>query len=316
MGIFSDIETAADLLLSGQLVAIPTETVYGLAGNALDEHVVAKIFEAKNRPSFDPLIVHVPSKEAAHQIAHVSPLAERLIDQFSPGPLTLILPKKSTIPDLVTSGHNTVGIRIPSHPLTLQLLDRCGFPLAAPSANPFGYTSPTTAEHVDSQLGDRIGGVLDGGPCGVGVESTIIDLSGAHLKVLRHGGMPIEDLEEFLGHTLEEQLSSSSPNAPGMLVSHYNPGIPLRLFDTKDELLGSLELINNEGIGVLHLGEALGLDQEYSLSEESELVEAASHLFKGLRAFDPQKVSEIWAHKVQAEGLGRAINDRLQRAAK
>lgn len=316
MGIFTDTSEAARLLRAGALVALPTETVYGLAGNALSERAVAAIFEAKNRPSFDPLIVHVPDVESAKEIAEVSPLAEALFLRFSPGPITLILPKKPVVPDLVTSGHPTVGVRIPNHPLTLKVLQQCSFPLAAPSANPFGFTSPTSAQHVEDQLGSTIGGVLDGGSCEVGLESTIIDLSVTPYKVLRHGGLAVEEVEAFLDQTLTQQLSSSNPNAPGMLVSHYSPGIPLMLFDTKDQLVNHLELINKDSVGVLHLGRSIGATNEFLLSQSCDLKEAASRLFAGLRSFDPSKVKHILAHKVAQEGLGRAINDRLQRAVK
>ena len=313
MPIITDISQAVVLLKEGGIVAIPTETVYGLGGDALNIQAVAKIFAAKNRPSFDPLIVHVSSIEQAHSIAYLNEQAIFLLEKFSPGPLTLVLPKKSVVPDLVTSGHPTVAIRIPNHPVAIELLKQSGLCIAAPSANPFGYTSPTTAKHVEDFLGSRIDAVLDGGACDIGIESTIIDLSGITPKVLRLGGLPYEQLTEVLGE-LPFQMSSSKPNAPGMLTSHYNPGIPLRLFKSYSELLSEFNTTDTDRIGLLYSGKEIKASFAINLSKEKVLVEVASKLFHALRSFDKADIDVIWSHELPEVGLGRAINDRLRRA--
>ena len=233
-----NIDEALRLLQSGQVVGLPTETVYGLGANALDTKAVAKVFEAKNRPAFDPLIVHVADLDGVRSIAELTPEAESLLLAFSPGPLTVVLKKKSIVPDLVTSGHPTVAVRIPAHPMMLQVLQQSGLFIAAPSANPFGYTSPTTAQHVLAQLGERIGGVLDGGLCKVGLESTIVDFTGESPKVLRLGGMDVAQLELLLGE-LPVQTSSSTPHAPGMLSAHYNPGAKVVLHNSVGDALNA-----------------------------------------------------------------------------
>ncbi len=313
MPIITDISQAVVLLKEGGIVAIPTETVYGLGGDALNIQAVAKIFAAKNRPSFDPLIVHVSSIEQAHSIAYLNEQAIFLLEKFSPGPLTLVLPKKSVVPDLVTSGHPTVAIRIPNHPVAIELLKQSGLCIAAPSANPFGYTSPTTAKHVEDFLGSRIDAVLDGGACDIGIESTIIDLSGITPKVLRLGGLPYEQLTEVLGE-LPFQMSSSKPNAPGMLTSHYNPGIPLRLFKSYSELLSEFNTTDTDRIGLLYSGKEIKASFAINLSRDKVLVEVASKLFHALRSFNKADIDVIWAHELPEVGLGRAINDRLRRA--
>ncbi|HMR42430.1 MAG TPA: L-threonylcarbamoyladenylate synthase, partial [Saprospiraceae bacterium] len=224
----ADIQKAARLLRSEALVAIPTETVYGLAGNALSEKAVAEIFRVKNRPVFDPLIVHTDHFQKAKQfLKEVPDWASELAAHFMPGPLTLLLPKNERIPDLVTAGSELVAIRVPNHPLTLQLLALLEFPLAAPSANPFGYISPTTAQHVADQLGEKIPYILDGGPCRVGVESTIVGFVDEKITVFRKGGVAIEYLEKVVGTMSVQAHSSSNPLAPGMLKSHYAPRTPV-----------------------------------------------------------------------------------------
>ena len=314
MAITTDIDKAVQLLLEGALVALPTETVYGLGANALNIKAVAKVFEAKKRPSFDPLIVHVASIEQAQEVAELNDAAIALFKQFSPGPLTLVLPKKEVVPDLVTSGHPTVAIRIPNHPMTLEVIRKSGLCIAAPSANPFGYTSPTTADHVQEQLGDKIDAILDGGHCGVGLESTIVNLCGDPL-VLRLGGLALEELESVLG-ALEVQTSSSNPKAPGMLSAHYNPGVSVRLFSNKKELIDNYNGVDNSKTGVLIMGDGLEGSTVFNLSQSENDVEAASRLFTGLRALRTMGCTEIWTHYLPEKGLGRAINDRLKRAAK
>lgn len=313
MAIITDMNKAVELLLKGGLVALPTETVYGLGANALDTNAVAKVFKAKNRPSFDPLIVHVASIEQAKEVAELNEDAIALLERFSPGPLTIVVPKKDVVPDLVTSGHPTVAIRIPNHPMTLEVIRKSGLCIAAPSANPFGFTSPTTAVHVQEQLGGQIDAVLDGGSCGVGLESTIVDLSGTP-KVLRLGGLALEELESVLG-TLEVRTSSSNPKAPGMLSSHYNPGAKIRLFGNLDELSRSIDSVDNSDIGYLVMSQDMDGDNVFNLSPALNDVEAASRLFIGLRELRARGFKEIWTHYLPEEGLGRAVNDRLKRAA-
>ncbi|HEY8405005.1 MAG TPA: L-threonylcarbamoyladenylate synthase [Flavobacteriales bacterium] len=310
--ISQDIQKAKDLLESGELVAIPTETVYGLAANALHPEAVIKIFETKNRPHFDPLIVHVASVEQAKSLAIEFPAkAQLLAEKFWPGPLTLLLKKKSIIPDLVTSGLDTVGIRMPEHPLTLELLRKLDFPLAAPSANPFGYISPTTAEHVKAQLGEKIQLILDGGPCEVGVESTIIDCTQETPVVVRLGGLGVEKIESIIGKVNVNTTSSSKPSAPGLLISHYAPRKPF--------LLGNIqELVSknsNKKIALITFEGEPKDTLHKVLSREGSLNEAARNLFKVMRELDQTDADVIIAEPVPDHGLGRAINDRLRRAA-
>jgi L-threonylcarbamoyladenylate synthase len=307
-----DINKAKQLLEQGELVAIPTETVYGLAGNALDIDAVVKIFQAKSRPEFDPLIVHVPSVEKARSYVEFIPdAAYKLAENFWPGPLTILFKKKSIIPDLVTSGLNTVGIRCPAHPLTRQLLDILPFPLSAPSANPFGYISPTTALHVDEQLGSKIQYILDGGPCPVGIESTIVGFENDLPIVYRMGGLSIEMIEKIAGKIRVEAHSSSNPKAPGQLKSHYAPAKRLILGDI-DELLQKYPA---------HCSAMLTFQRDFNsphqviLSPTGSMEEAARNLFSALRTLDKMEVDVILAELVPDTGLGKAINDRLKRAA-
>lgn len=311
-----DINIARKELEAGGLVAIPTETVYGLAANAFDEQAVASIFEAKNRPAFDPLIVHTNSIEKAVDfVASFSPTAKLLADAFWPGPLTLILPKTTRISDLVTSGHDTVGVRIPDHELTLSLLAKLPFPVAAPSANPFGYVSPTRAVHVQNQLKDKVDYILDGGEARVGLESTIVRCLEGEVEVLRVGGLSIENLEAVLGRKVDRvKTSSSNPEAPGMLSSHYNPGKSILIGDI-DKLLAEIE---GKTIGVLSFSNkrtSAKIVKQLVLSESRDLTEAARNLFAALREFDTAGIDIVLAEFVPEEGLGRAINDRLKRAA-
>ncbi len=309
----TDLIKAEQILQNGGLVAIPTETVYGLSANALDPVAVARIFEAKDRPSFDPLIVHIPSIHfLARYAAEIPDLAWKLCDAFWPGPLTLLLSKDKIIPDIVTSGLDTVGIRIPAHPMTQALLSRLLFPLAAPSANPFGYISPTTAQHVADQLGDRIGYILDGGHCTVGVESTIVGFEGDKLIIHRLGGITVEQLRQITD-TIEIRVSSSSkPDAPGQLDAHYAPRTKL--------LIGDIELLLEENYGKKL--SVISLHKSYPrafrcfvLSPSGELSEAAANLFGMMREADQSGADLIIAEEISETGLGRAIADRLKRAA-
>ena len=310
--ISTNIQQAQEHLNAGQLVAIPTETVYGLAANALNAEAVAKIFEVKNRPTFDPLIVHIayPSEIEKYAASFPGP-ARDLAMKFWPGPLTLVLPKRNNIPDLVTSGLNTVGLRCPNHPLALGLLRQLDFPLAAPSANPFGYISPTTAQHVQDQLGSKIPYILDGGPCSVGLESTIVGFEKGETIVHRLGGLSVEAIESVVGKVAVRTHANSNPQAPGQLDSHYAP--------RKKMLVGNIdELIRKhygERVGVLSFKTNYAVDFSFVLSQSGSPTEAAQNIFKMLRDLDESPVDVIIAEFVPEQGLGRAINDRLKRAA-
>ena len=312
----NDIKFARELLEQGQLVAIPTETVYGLGGNALNTKAVSLIYEVKDRPYFDPLIVHVASLEKAHQyIADIPRQAEQLAQRFWPGPLTLLLSKSDVIPDLVTAGLNRVGLRCPDHPMTLSLLEQLPFPLAAPSANPFGYVSPTTAGHVQEQLGNKIPYILDGGSCRIGIESTIVGWDRLEPVVYRMGGVTVEELELTIGRVRLLAQSDSQPQAPGQLKSHYAP--------RKRFLLGNIEALLQKNqkhrAGILTFQPRIisGITPETHLvlSPSGDLREAASNLFSMLRQFDQMDVDIVLSELVPEAGLGRAINDRLRRAA-
>ncbi|MBZ0247862.1 MAG: threonylcarbamoyl-AMP synthase [Cyclobacteriaceae bacterium] len=309
----NDISQAKKLLQEGELVAIPTETVYGLAANALNPEAVTQIFVVKERPSFDPLIVHVASIDQAQQfITAVPEKAIQLARHFWPGPLTLVLPKQSIIPDIVTSGLSTVGIRCPDHDLTRQLLSELPFPLAAPSANPFGYVSPTTAEHVNNQLGHKIKYILDGGPCRIGLESTIVGFENDQAVIYRRGGVSEEEISKVIGE-VSYRLASSNPVAPGQLDSHYAPNKKFYLGDInelKKEFTG-------KKVGVLRfMGNSDSSDNyKLILSQSGNLEEAARNLFAALRQFDQMEIEVILAEPVPDSGIGKAINDRLRRAA-
>lgn len=312
----SDIAKAAALLRAGKLVAIPTETVYGLAGNGFDADAAAAIFHTKKRPAFDPLILHTDSLEkVALFVEEVPERVEKLAKAFWPGPLTILFKKKALVPDLVTSGLDTVAVRIPNHPLTRSLLEQLDFPLAAPSANPFGYVSPTSPAHVAAQLGADIPYILDGGSCQVGVESTIVSFEEGRPTVLRMGGLSIEALEAVLGPVAVKAHSSSAPAAPGMLKSHYAPRKSFVLIDSLNEL----NVGENEQFALLAFDAKsvkLPESRQWLLAPSGDVNEAAKNLFGMMRALDAMPdVEKIIALKVPEEGLGRAVNDRLRRAA-
>lgn len=298
---------AADWLAKGALVAMPTETVYGLAGDARNPQAVAAIYQAKGRPSFNPLIVHVPDLATAERYAVFDTPARALAAAFWPGALTLVLPLRpeAGIADLVTAGLDTVAIRVPAHPGAQALLHRFNGPLAAPSANPSGRISPTTAAHVadsDTGLGGRIAAVLDAGSCAVGVESTILGWIAGRPRLLRPGGIPAEALEQVLGQPVRPyQADPNTPNAPGQLTSHYAPQASLRL-DARRARPGEL---------LIGFGPVAG---EMTLSDSGDLAEAAARLFDLLRRADAQG-RPIAVAPVPETGLGLAINDRLRRAA-
>jgi L-threonylcarbamoyladenylate synthase len=309
-----DILHAKHLLENGKLVAIPTETVYGLAGNALNPKAVLEIFKVKNRPQFDPLIVHVADANRVDDWAEEFPETARLLaHHFWPGPLTLLLKKKPVIPDLVTAGLERVGIRCPDHPLTKSLLQQLTFPLAAPSANPFGYISPTRPEHVNEQLGDQIAYILDGGECRVGIESTIAGFDGSTPVIYRLGGISIEKITSVSGAVSLQVNASSNPKAPGQLASHYAPKKKLVLGD----LNKLVKEYSNKKLGIIAFQqpvEAAGAEQ-IVLSVRGSLDEAAQKLFASLRQLDRDDIELIVAETVPDSGIGKAINDRLRRAA-
>jgi L-threonylcarbamoyladenylate synthase len=308
----TEIEKARALLLQNEVVAIPTETVYGLAGNALNEIAVSKIFEAKNRPHFDPLIVHVGKiSDVELYVEEIPRLAADLMENYWPGALTLLLPKKSCIPDLTTSGLKEVGIRMPQHPLTLELLNSLPFPLAAPSANPFGYISPTSAEHVNQQLGNKIPYILNGGNCTLGIESTVLRVQYNEIEVLRLGGISIESLHRFSPNIHIQEHSTSSPASPGMLTSHYAPRKPIYVGNIR-ELMHSF---SSQKIGVLSFKEDFQVSAQRILSRSGNFAEAASNFFAFMRELDSLDIDVILAEFLPDENLGRAINDKLKRAS-
>jgi len=309
-----DIEKAKTFLDKGELIGMPTETVYGLAGNAYIQSAVLKIFQVKDRPSFDPLIVHTDSLEKVKVfVKDVPEVALRLADAFWPGPLTMLLPKKKRIPLLLTSGLKTVAVRIPDHALTSQLLAKLDYPVAAPSANPFGYVSPTTAQHVQDQLGDKIPYILDGGPCRVGIESTIIGFENGKPVVYRLGGKKIDEIEKLIGTVRIRTNMSSDPTAPGMLKSHYAPAKRVIIGDLS-ELIPKL---NPQKVAVISFKTdfpEVPEERKFILSKSGDIDEAASNLFAALRKMDKTDANCIVAEYVPAQGLGKAINDRLKRA--
>ena len=312
-----DIDLAKTLLEGGQLVGIPTETVYGLAGNALDAEAVVLIFETKNRPSFDPLILHTSSMKRVGEFVSDFPEKLKLLaETFWPGPLTLLLPKKAIVPDLVTAGLDRVAVRVPNHPLTLALLESLDFPLAAPSANPFGYISPTQASHVDAQLGKKIPFILDGGPCAVGLESTIVGMEGDSLVMYRLGGLEVAEIERLVGPVRIQSHSSSNPQAPGLLESHYAPTTPIFLGNLSALVAENLE--NETDFAVLSFADyfpEVKAENQIALSPTGNLHEAAKNLFSAMRKLDESPASLILAELIPDTGLGKAINDRLRRAA-
>ncbi|MCO4819261.1 MAG: threonylcarbamoyl-AMP synthase [Bacteroidetes bacterium] len=306
----TDLSVAKQLLEADKLVAIPTETVYGLAANALHPTAVLSIYKAKNRPSFDPLIVHVNSVDWVKKLTlDIPKKAQELMDSFWPGPLTLILPKSAMVPDIVTSGLGFVGVRMPRHPLTKELLSNLDFPLAAPSANPFSYVSPTTAQHVEDQLGNKVDYIIDGGPCVVGLESTIVSFETDIPKILRFGGIDQEAIEKVIGSVDLSITNNSNPTAPGQLDKHYATGKPTYLVNQPYELL----LFNQEDVFTIGYGEGLF---DYNLSPTTDLDEMAQNLFTALRLADKSKRADVAISVAPHVGIGKAINDRLNRASK
>ncbi|WED66557.1 L-threonylcarbamoyladenylate synthase [Synoicihabitans lomoniglobus] len=303
-------------LRRGELVAAPTETVYGLAGDAMNVAACEAIFAAKERPANDPLIVHVRQRAEAKKLTRWNDAAEAVARAFWPGPLTMVLPKREHVPDIVTSGRPSVAIRMPQHPLFRKLLAAADRPLAAPSANPFGYISPTTAQHVKASLGGRIRSILDGGPCAIGIESTIVDLRDpAHPTVLRPGAITADQLSRVLGVTVRAPKvntvsHSQAADAPGMLERHYSPSTPLTLHDTLPGYTGT-----REARVYFHRADLSG-SNEYSLSTDGSGESAARRMFAMLRELDAGDWSHIHLERVPREDpWAPSVNDRLRRAA-
>lgn len=308
----SEVEAAARLIRDGELVALPTETVYGLGADATNERAVAKIFVAKGRPKFNPLISHGTGADEARRYVRWNDTAEKLAASFWPGPLTLVLPraKDSTIALLTTAGLDTVAIRAPDHPLAQALIRAAGPPIAAPSANRSGSVSPTRAEHVRDSLGDRVKLILDGGPCTVGVESTVLDLTTGRPTLLRPGGATREAIEAVIGPiAVSDALPSGDTplKSPGQLASHYAPSVPVRL--------GATTVAADEALLAFGPAPPAGARTTLNLSPAGDLGEAAANLFAHLRALDAQSPSRIAVMPIPETGLGLAINDRLRRAA-
>ena len=307
-------EAAAEILQRGGIVAIPTETVYGLAGNAYDPTALAKIFEAKKRPHFDPLIVHIAAMDELKNVAaEVPEVARKLAEAYWPGPMTLVLPKTERIPDLATSGLSTVAVRFPNHPIAQKIIRLAGIPLAAPSANLFQHVSPTTAQHVAEQLGNIIDGIVDGGNCGVGVESTIIAFPDGKPTILRPGGITPEMVKAIAG-SVEIHESKSNPKgpmlAPGMIDRHYRPQVPLFYGPVPENAKLPAGTVR------IALGNtASAIPATLNLSPSGNLQEATANLYAFMRQLDKPENQLILVDPIPNEGLGIACNDRLRRAA-
>jgi L-threonylcarbamoyladenylate synthase len=337
-----DLSRAAEIIKAGGLAAFPTETVYGLGADAFNTHALARVFDAKGRPRFDPLIIHLAAFSALERIADLDVLSsserfllERLTKKFWPGPLTVVLPKRPEVPDLATAALQTAAIRFPAHPVAQELIELSGGAIAAPSANRFGRLSPTRAEHVIAELGDAVDCIIDGGPCSVGVESTVLSISGP--RILRPGGISREQLEELTGTLPEMNGTTTGPEgavttdmpegggpavSPGMLKSHYAPERPLCFYQS--DVMRSLPYCPEDGYlffsgssrnAWLKRSGALNTDRITALSETGDAVEAAAHLFEYLRLLDGKGIRRIHAETLPEKGIGAAVNDRLRRAA-
>jgi L-threonylcarbamoyladenylate synthase len=303
------IRKAAQALAKGDIVAFPTETVYGLGANALDARAVAKVFAAKERPRFNPLIVHVPGLAAAETYAVVNDMARLLAEAFWPGPLSLVLARRPAcgIADLVSAGLDTIALRAPAHPVAQALLAEVKFPIAAPSANRSGRISPTTATHVETELGERPAMILDGGPCPLGIESTVVSVVGGEPGLLRPGALPREAIELVLGGSLTTAKANHRGASPGQLATHYAPNTQLRL--------GATSVRANEALLAFGPDMPQGARLTVNISASGNLEEAAAKLFGALRELDQAGAKAIAVMPIPAHGLGEAINDRLQRAA-
>ncbi|WP_298308220.1 L-threonylcarbamoyladenylate synthase [Flavobacterium sp.] len=315
--ISKDIVKAKEILENENLVAIPTETVYGLAGNIYSEKAINKIFKTKNRPFNNPLIVHIHSKELLENIAQEIPeKAKKLAEAFWPGSLTLVLKKKETIPYSITAGKETVAVRVPNHPLTLELLKQLDFPLAAPSANPFGSISPTTSQHVADYFTDTLEMVLDGGNCENGIESTIVGFENEKAILYRLGSISVENIESIIGPIQIVNKNDSSPNAPGMLSRHYAPKTKTIVSENIED---EIKNYPTSKIGVLLFQDLKINDENIEkeiLSINGSLKEATSNLYAAMHRLDKKGLDLIIAEKFPENDLGKSINDRLERATK
>lgn len=321
-----DICQARDIICKGELLAIPTETVYGLGGDGLNPQAVAKIFQAKGRPQDNPLILHIPTVEWLERYCiEIPPVAYTLAEHFWPGALTMILHRNPIVPDVVTGGLDTVGMRCPAHEATRQVILAANTPVAAPSANTSGRPSPTTAGHVREDMEGKIAGIMDGGPCTVGVESTIIDLTVIPPRLLRPGGVTLEQLQAVLGEValdggLTKQLApEEAPKAPGMKYRHYAPKAPVTVVRGQErQVVDYIKAHLTANSGVLTFSEFLSEFQGYptaSLGSLGNVMEQANRLFEVLRQFDQMDVTEIWAMSPKLEGMGLAVANRLHKAA-
>ena len=314
--ISKDLQKAIALLSNEELVAIPTETVYGLAGNIFSEKAIKSIFETKKRPFFNPLIVHISSVDELETIVSEIPEKARILaETFWPGSLTLVLKKQKYIPEIITAGKDTVAVRVPNHPVTLALLEHLDFPLAAPSANPFNNISPTKPAHVERYFKNELKMVLDGGPCTNGIESTIIGFENDQPIIYRLGALALEDIEAVIGTVEIKNKKEENPEAPGMLDKHYSPKT-LTVLTT--DVTSEIKKHQPKKIGVLSFNSSFNSDDitsEIILSETSNLQEAASKLYDALHELDHLNLDVIIAEKLPETGLGKSMNDRLQRAA-
>lgn len=308
----SNIQTAKRFLDEGKLVALPTETVYGLAAKAIDANAVRRIFEAKNRPQTNPLILHFGERKLVNFYVSAFPLRlKQLADAFWPGPLTLLLPKSDQVIDIVNAGKDEVAVRIPNHPMTLQVLKELNYPVAAPSANPFGYISPTQASHVDEQLGDRVNYILDGGNCENGIESTIVGIRNNQINIFRLGAITADEISNVTGEVVSLHNSSSDPLAPGMLPYHYAPRTPIMIEEEWKERWSETHL------GIIHHSWAKADEMKHSirLSTGNRWKSAGSRLYQSMYDLDQKKLEGIIIQRFPNEGLGPTLNDRLKRAA-
>jgi len=312
--ISKDIQKAVQLLTENQLVAIPTETVYGLAGNIFSEKAIKSIFSTKKRPFFNPLIVHIPSIDSLSDlVTHVPEKAKLLAAAFWPGSLTLVLKKSNKIPDLITAGKDTVAVRVPNHPITLALLKKLPFPLAAPSANPFGSISPTKPTHVENYFRNSIKMVLDGGSCANGIESTIIGFENEEPVIYRLGALPLEEIEALVGAISIKNKKEEKPDAPGMLARHYAPKTSTFLVD---DVTAEVKKHSEKKIGVLVFKYSLNNENitEIILSRKGSMQEAAANLYAAMHELDSKNLDIIIAERFSEFSLGKSINDRLKRA--
>lgn len=315
--ITTDLEKAKKALSENNIIAIPTETVYGLAGNAYSEKAIKKIYALKKRPFYNPLIVHIKSAAYLMNVARDIPeLAQKLANEFWPGPLTLVLKKQLHIPDIVTSGKDTVAIRVPNHPLTLNLLEQLEFPLAAPSANPFGSISPTSAIHVQNYFEHDLEVILDGGECEKGIESTIIGFENNQPILYRLGSLSIEDIENKIGKVLAKIHDDAAPKAPGMLSRHYAPSTDTYLTDDVEKLI---QLYSDKKIGLILFENPIqqtSVEHQEILSKSGDLKEAAKNLYAAMHRLDQLGLDMIIAQRLPDVGLGKTLNDKLERATR